>query len=187
MLLEVLPAYTESRKPKMPNTYLLIAKTTLASPTSVITFSGIPATYTDLCLKLSVRGTTGGTFNEYIEIRVNGDTGSNYARTLLYTDDGTTIKSFRNASAAYVYVAGVPSAGNTSNTFANAEYYIPNYNSSNMKPMAISHVGDANTTASYLIQQAGQWVGTSAITSISLTGNSFAANSSFYLYGIKNS
>jgi hypothetical protein len=121
-------------------------------------------------------------------IRFNNDSGSNYVRKEIY-GSGTSAASYGGTATAfeYVYFNGSTS---TANTFGNFEMYIPNYASSNKKSFSIDNAREGNATSGDLQLEAGLWTGTAAISSIKFidqtTGN-FVVNSTFYLYGIKNS
>lgn len=173
----------------MANTYTLIASATGNGSSGSVTFSSIPATYTDLKVVMSSRDSDTTSTANNTNIQFNGDTGSNYnSRTLV--DLVGTVYSFSNTDTAISYL-NHNSAGSssTANTFDNTEIYIPNYLSSNQKSVSIDCVVENNSTLGYLWLTAGIWTGTSAITSIKIstgTGN-YVTGSTFYLYGIKNS
>jgi hypothetical protein len=175
----------------MPATYTLIASNTLSSNTISVTFSAIPATFTDLVLRISNRSTASGLINGLTRITFNG-TATNYSDTSLNAG-GTTVGSFRNTNNTYFdpLVGAGDSSGNTSNTFNSIEIYIPSYGATQNK--AISAVGFAEDNSAgnnNMNAQAVLWRNTAAISSITITevgANNFASGSSFFLYGIKNS
>lgn len=75
-------------------TYTPIATQSITgSPTSV-TFSSIPSTYTDLIVVIN--GARSATND--IGVRLNGDTGNNYSRTILYST-GSAVGSVTGAGA----------------------------------------------------------------------------------------
>jgi hypothetical protein len=175
----------------MPTTYKLISSNVLASATGSVTFSSIPSTYTDLTLQMSVR-TNVATLGDRINVTVNGSTTGIYGEILL-RGDGSAIANNYNAnlsSATDIYVNGNTS---TASTFASGELYFPNYAGGTKKTLGIFSAAENNASSG-----AGSYMGllayiidtASAISSIQivpLTGPNFLANSSFYLYGIKNS
>jgi hypothetical protein len=73
----------------MPGTYESIASQTLGSAAASITFSSIPATFTDLRLLLTFTSASGGTQGKII---FNGDTAVNYSRREL-TGSGSAASS----------------------------------------------------------------------------------------------
>lgn len=171
----------------MATTFTLISSNTLSASAASITFSSIPSTYTDLCLKFSARS-TGGDF--YSRLEFNSDTANNYSAIIL-RGTGSAAASLTNASRANTTIySGVNNSSYTAGTFANGEIYIPNYNSSSSKQIGSFAVMENNGATSYMATNAGLYRGTSAITSLQLlidSGFSFDVDSSFYLYGISKS
>jgi hypothetical protein len=166
----------------MPANYVLLEKITVgAAGASSITFSGIPQTgYTDLVVKVSARTTRSAT-QEDLNISYNSSTANFTSRFI--TGTGSGVASY----TATRFYGSVPSATSTSSTFGNIEAYIPNYTSSAFKSASVDYVCENNATAAEEGLVASLWSDTSAITSITITGNSsgnFVANSTFYLYGV---
>ena len=160
----------------------LIEAKTLGSNTSGVTFSSIPQTYTDLKLVMSVRDTITGTGNAWqaFDIYFNGSNTGISGKHLFGTGS-----SAASNSVAYGYAN---EGSTTSNTFSNNEIYISNYTSANYKSYSVEQVTENNATSALSSLIAGLWSSTSAITSItcSALGTAFAADSTFYLYGISN-
>jgi hypothetical protein len=169
----------------MANTYTLIEAKTLGSATTTVSFTSIPQTYTDLVLKLSTRGTTTGSGNAWQAFQI-GFNGVLTNRSYIFAG-GTGAVAISSSSTDIIGQAVEGSS--TANAFANGEVYIPNYTSANYKSVNSDHVTENNATAALAIISAGLWSSTAAITQIDLTPTSgdFAINSTFYLYGIKNS
>jgi hypothetical protein len=175
----------------MANTYTLISSNVLASNTASVTFSSIPATFTDLVLRWSSRSTSA---NASIPTRIiiNGldDTTSNLSETKISTVNSSTVTSSRDSNIWVWQDNYVPGAGGTSNTFGSSELYLPNYTSTSAKPGSRFSVSENNSTTDI---QIGVWAElnrqSAAITSIKIedANANFASGSSFYLYGIKNS
>ena len=164
----------------MPNTYTLIEAKTLSSSTASVTFSTIPATYTDLLVKISARNTAASGLVYY---SFNGNASSRTAR-LLYGDGSAASSVTYNNTDPRVMIMN--ESGYTASSFSNGEMYIPNYTGSNNKSWSSDSVQETNATTAYSYLLAGLWSNTAAITSITFstfTGN-FAANSTFYLYGV---
>ena len=163
----------------MPANYVLLEKITVgAAGASSVTFSGIPQTgYTDLVIKASVRftGTTDWFYGSF-----NGDATSFTARYI----QGNGATAFSSTLTNHFGLGGKSSY--TANTFASTEIYIPNYTSSNYKSISTESVQENNATTVAAHFHAQLWSNTAAITSITLapSGDSFNANSTFYLYGV---
>jgi len=169
----------------MANTFELIASSTVgAGGAADITFSSIPATYTDLCITFSLRDNVAGV-NNNILLTINGST-SGYSERSLYGDGSAVASASRsNVNIGLFYSA---SANATSNTFANGSIYIPNYAGSNNKSISIDVVTENNATTAYAVFNAALWSDSAAITSLKLAANgaSFVQYSTAYLYGVKN-
>ena len=170
----------------MANTYTLIQAQTLASSAASVTFSSIPATYTDLVLRISDRLDGAGT-SVNSNVQFNGDTATNYSRIVL-AGSGTAASSFLNATQTFSrYLSN--GGGATASTFDSTEIYIPSYQISQNKSLSLFSVTETNAVAVDMYATASLWRNTAAITSITLTPSSgnYVSGSSFYLYGIKNS
>jgi len=168
----------------MALTYVAIATTTVESGGAAdIEFTSIPATYTDLLVKLSARGTRALTY-EVIKIEFNGST-ANLSSRQLYGDGSAAGSS----SSGTQIVFDTNAANNTASVFGSHEIYIPNYAGSTNKSVSVNSVMEQNGTTAYPELVAGLWADTSAITSIKLLPAvaNFAQYSTATLYGIKNS
>lgn len=171
----------------MPSSRFLIASNTLGSSAASVTFSGIPATYTDLVLKTSTRKDTA-----YIvtgsKVFLNSDTATNYSTTTLRSN-GTSAESVGGSSSGIELINNASNA--TSNTFSNSELYLPNYNSTVNKPMSYAQAPEHNAATGFNnnFVHAHLYLNSTAISSITISANSgnFVSGSSFFLYGIKNS
>ena len=173
----------------MANTYTLIQAQTLASSAATVTFSSIPATYTDLVLRWSTRDNNAASSNT-IKINFNADTTLIYSFTNIQGYNATAYSN-RSSNNDYLNAYYSDSASATANTYSNGEFYLPNYLSTTSKAMSVAAVYEDNATATGAIgAQAGLYRNTTAISSIALVpaaAASLLATSSFYLYGIKNS
>ena len=166
----------------MPATYKKIASVTVtASTAAAIEFTSIPATYTDLVIKTSLRSTN-ASINPGLLININGNN-TGLSTRLLYGD----------GSAAASYTAtdeiGTPAGDNaTASTFGNAEIYFPNYAGSTNKSFSVDTVNENNATSATQYLTAGLRSNTDAITSILLkpaSSASFKQYSTATLYGIR--
>ena len=170
----------------MPTTYKAIATVTVGSGgAATITFSSIPATYTDLCVLLSVRSDRSFT-NDSLGLKPNGST-SNRSGRFLEANGATAGSSTSTSEIAYAALTGNTA---TSPTFSNILVYCPNYTSSNYKSFSAEGVSENNSTTANMSMNAWLWSNTSAITSlefVSATGANFMQYSTATLYGIKNS
>lgn len=168
----------------MANTFELISSVTVGSGGAAsIDFTSIPATYTDLCLKVSARDTRSQTANDF-SMRFNGSTSNLSSRAVFGTGSAAASGNWTTGLAGVV-----PSATATSNTFANIEIYIPNYAGSSYKSASIDSVMENNGTQGEDWLIAWLWSNTVAVNQITLVPNasaSFVQYSTAYLYGVKN-
>jgi hypothetical protein len=165
----------------MAKTYEPIATTTLTSAAANITFSSIPATYTDLILVLNVAIASGGGGESVI--RFNSDSGSNYSNTYLY-GNGTSALSARNTNST---VGRVSYSASFTTTVGNMNYIVQvqNYSNSTTNKTFLSRANNAANAADAIV---GLWRSTSAITSIQFfysDSSNIITGSSATLYGIK--
>lgn len=169
----------------MPNTYVKIASNTIGSGgVASVTFSSIPATYTDLILKVSCRTTRTASNLNILYVTLNTVTTNQTARFLY--GDGSGLASGVDTNI-WGLVASTDAA--TTSTFGNSELVIPNYAAAYNKSMAMDGVSETNASSAYAIMSSGLWSSTAAINSISLassTGNTIKEFSTFTLYGISN-
>jgi len=171
-------------------TYTLISSQVLGSSAASVTFSSIPSTYNDLKLVVSARGDSSSATG-LIQMYLNNDSGTNYSFTYIL-GNSSAASSTRYSSITVNNSISFDEATSTTSTFGSSEIYIPNYNSTSSKPFFNINVTENNSSAADsadIKAVASLYSGTSGISSITLltASNNFVANSSFYLYGIKNS
>jgi hypothetical protein len=155
-------------------TYTPLANVTLASATSTVTFSSIPATYRDLVVVVNGGATTNGN----VRIALNSDTNdSNFS--MVYMDNaGTGSFASGNASARLLNFNGFME--NNLNT--NYLVQIMDYSTTNKHKTYLSR---SNNAANGVAAIVGRWSNTSAVTSLGIISQgSFIASTTFNLYGI---
>ena len=168
----------------MPATYDRIATTTLGSANSTITFSSIPATYTDLRWVLTLPNTALSSGND-IYVRYNSDSSSLYSATSLDGDgaNATSVNNPNNDKGIANYQISYPSTTNpfllTSDIFS--------YTGSTFKTSLQTASGDRNGAGGGVSRNVILYRSTSAITSITIFFNTanFAVGTTATLYGIK--
>jgi hypothetical protein len=172
----------------MANTFELIQSHTLAGTQTTVTFSSIPQTYRDLYLVICGRHNTNYDYGNVVVLATLNGGNAGFAQKRLYGGTGTGSDGYTLGNGT---TWGLQLAGNntTANSFGNAMVYIANYSqSSYAKAIFIDSVGLSAASGWENDLCANHWSSTNAITSIGLSpsGGSFVANSTFYLYGIKN-
>lgn len=172
----------------MTDTYRALATVTLASPASTVTFSSIPTSYRDLVLVANARSTRANTA-DFLALRVNGDSGTNYTFVLAAaSSEGGTSSSFP-AAANYMQGLDVHAANNTANVFTHTTFDFIDYSVTDKHKTALVKQNAVGVVGLVTTMFANRWASTAAINSISLslpyTGpSSFTAGSTFDLYGI---
>ena len=163
-----------------------------AGGTSEISFTSIPGTYTDLCLKASIRSS--GSTGTYDAVKFKINTSSSNISVKNTYGTGTSVGSESPGTTDSNVFAYTSNSNNTTNTFGSLEFYIPNYTSTSYaKSISVNNVSETNGSGSILTITSVLWnPGTqTAINSLSITpylgGSTFVQNSTAYLYGIKNS
>jgi hypothetical protein len=163
-------------------TYTLIDSEVLTASAASVTFSAIPATYTDLVLRMSIRKDS--TTFDSIGLRFNGSF-SGYSFTALL-GDGSSASSLRFGPASQGRAYSQAGSSATSNTFGSIELYVANYAVSASKVASAFGASENNATSAQIGTVANLWQDNAAITSIEIINGNFVSGSSFYLYGISN-
>jgi hypothetical protein len=170
----------------MAANYVLLEKITVgAAGAASVTFSSIPQTgYTDLIIKTSTRNTNAVNLINY-RLNFNGSSAVTINERLLYGDGSNPGYAMPTQTGGNTY-GFATGASATANVFANNDYYIANYTSSNHKSVSIDMAHENDGTTAYVGIDATLWASSDAITSITLTPTtpSIGQYSTFYLYGV---
>ena len=171
----------------MATTYTLINSNVLTADANSVSFSSIPATYTDLVLRISARSTRAATDNSFT-IKINGAT-TNYSYTDLY-GNGSSASSSRGTGGTSLSAGIIIGDTDTANTYNSIEIYIPSYTASQSKPISTINAWERNATAGEIHALAQLYSSSTAITSVSVASGDgtwdLKSGSSFYLYGISS-
>lgn len=162
----------------MALTYEPIATTTLGSATATITFSSIPATYTDLKIVFSYIGA-----GNSIRLRFNNDSGTNYAMGLIQ-GNGTTAVGDRSTSQVAVFLPYYNTLGTNIPGLMNIDVF--SYAGSTNKTSLLMAYTDSNGSGGVEVDTF-VWINTSAINRVDLYANSgtMPAGTIATIYGIK--
>jgi len=166
------------------NSYVSISTTTLSTATASITFSSIPATFTHLQLRILVRNTS--TSNGY-SMRMNSDTGNNYARHLLI-GDGSAASAASVTSTSSMVLSDAAISTSTASVFGSSVCDILDYANTNKTKTIRTLGGFDNNGNGGIFFNSGLWFATpAAVTTLTITpdAGNFAQYSQFALYGIK--
>lgn len=163
----------------MPATYEPISTQTLGSAVASVTFSSIPAIYTDLVL-IYEAGNSGDIYDGTFA-RFNSDTGNNYSWTYLL-GNGTSVLSGRESSVSRT------GAGATGASRGVGIIQIMNYANTTTYKTILTRRSVVDYAGYTVGAETGMWRSTAAISTILLfvqSGTNFDSGSTFTLYGIK--
>lgn len=163
----------------MAVTYEKIATNTLGSAASSVTFSSIPATYTDIVAVIN----GGGSANINVSMQFNGDTASNYSITAV-AGDGSSASSTRRTSQTAMRL-DENSFTSTTLGASNLIVSIMNYANTTTYKTVLSRSNNAAAGTSAIV---GLWRATPAAINqvvINAIGGNWITGSTFTLYGIK--
>lgn len=175
-----------------PGDYESIATVTVGTNApSSISFTSIPATYAHLQLRGIARSAyagSGGNLATYI--RINSDSGNNYAFHQMW-GNGSSAQASSGTSQNLIYtIHGGPRTGDLSNTFSAQIIDILDYANTN-KFKTIRTLGGHNlnnSSAQRMALTSGLWQSTSAITRIDFfVEGDIAQYTQMALYGIRGS
>ena len=169
----------------MPATYEPIASVTLGSTSTSVTFSSIPATYTDLVVACSARfGSASGS-----RIRFNSDTATNYSSTYLLGAASAGSGRFSNVTS--IRNNHIWGDATVANQFTPYGVSIQSYSSTSVYKTVLWTYGTggglqgSNSETGKIV---GLWRSTAAITTIEFApfnATSYQIGSTFSLFGIK--
>lgn len=161
------------------STEVAIATTTLGSATSTITFSSIPATYTDLRLVLVARASVD---NSSVAFRLNNDSSTVYSLTSIYGNGSSAVSSRSDGQSR-----GFLQAWNGMMTATTTAYFadIFSYTGSTFKTVLATGNEDVNGAGS-ISSVVNLWRNTAAVNRLDLiaVGANFSIGTTATLYGI---
>ena len=161
-------------------TYDLIASSTLSSAASSITLSGISGSYRDIALVARATKDTAGGDN--FVLRFNDDTGNNY--NFKWGEMYSTSSQWAGSALSQSRII----TSQSFSAFSDAEVgileaHILEYSQTDKNKNVLIRSGRAGGGSTFGI---GEWMDTSAITSITLTttASDFAAGTTLSIYGV---
>lgn len=160
----------------------------LGSAAASVTFSSIPTDFNGLLL-VGCAQASGAALNVDCTIRINSDSGANYAMT---TWDATQaaqnpVGSFTNANTSLIWGIAVPGSTYNANRAGGFSVLWPNYSNATLNKVSLHDMWMGDGGTSYNVHKRwGFWAGTSAMTTLLITcgGSNFTAGSNFLLYGL---
>jgi hypothetical protein len=167
--------------------YELIESTVLGSSTPSVTFSSLgsySSTYKHLQLRIVARTDRASEPGDVVLVRLNGDTGANYAYHQL-SGNGSSVGSGGSSSQTEIWAWRIAGSTATANSFGGMVMDLLDvYATKNKTVRAFSGMtGGLNE----VFLNSGLWNNTASLTTITLDqiGSNFVSGSRFSLYGIK--
>jgi hypothetical protein len=176
--------YTSMSGGNLPSNEYLIQTATMANNNvsevifDVSSFSNI---YKHLKIITSVRGTGG--LDGY-NVQFNGDTGTNYAAHLLYSNGSSVLSAA--ATSANFFSIGLAAPFSETDVYCVSETDILDPFNSTKNTTARVQVGIRTISNPFVQIRSGAWFNTTPVSSIRIYANSgsFAINSRFSIYGV---
>jgi hypothetical protein len=152
-----------------------------AGGATVVTFSNIPSTYQHLQLRCFLNNAGG---NISTSMQFNGDTGTNYAKHLVYGDGASDASSGVDTTASMTFQMY---SGNAANNYSATVMDILDYTNTNKNTTVRGFCGWDNNGSGSVLLGSGLWMNTAAVSTIrfGVAGSNWSQYSSFALYGIK--
>lgn len=168
--------------------YESIATVTVGSGgASSMEFTSIPSTYQHLQVRIVARTNRSAT-GDQLGVRLNSDSGSNYAYHQL-EGDGSSASAYGETGKTWGYAGyGAASATASASIFGATVLDILDYGDMNKNTVLRLHGSYDSNGAGRVNLASALWVNTAAVTSvvvIPLNGTSFAQHSTAALYGLK--
>jgi hypothetical protein len=153
---------------------------------ATVTFSGIPSTYKHLQIRMMARCGSTASGGNYINMRFNADSGSNYTYHALQ-GDGSSATAAGLASQNTIYLQRIANNNDASSIQGVLVTDVLDYQNIN-KYKTIRNLGgyDANGSGRIYLSSS-VWMNSGTVTSIELTPESstFTQYSQFSLFGVK--
>lgn len=167
----------------------LLETVVLGSTTAETTFTGLGSysAYKHLQIRATFRRDAFGYVGANLYLRLNSDSGNNYARHQLKGLESVVYSAAQTSTSVAGYIEG-PANQVAANAFGGAIIDILDFSNSskNTTVRILSGVAGSTSDTSVINLSSGVWLNTNAVTSLTLgagTGN--VSGSRFSLYGIK--
>ena len=152
---------------RITSSYESIASATGTGASGTITFSSIPATYSHLQIRCNAR-TDAGFSSDFIQFRINSDSGANYTYHGL-EGDGSAASAFAGTGETVALGTTITGASASANIMGSAIIDFIDY-ATTTKYKTVRHFGgtDRNGTGATRLES-NLWLNTSAISTITIT------------------
>ncbi len=168
-----------------------IDRTVLSGSTDSVTFTGLTG-YSQIEIAATLRGDYGTGYTAYANMRINGDTGSNYNYMAITNNHSTTVPTYTpNLGVDEIQLSFMPVLNSDANYASVIKIAIPHANNTTFYKNVLIHSAsnykstDGNFTEEY--SAGGQWKNTDAVSSITFypSNGNFIAGCIIDVYGIK--
>jgi hypothetical protein len=178
-------------KPFITGSFESIATANGTGSSATITFSSIPSTYTHLQIRAITRDTSAFNDSYGAKLKINSDTGSNYASHYLLGNGSSAIAASQGVSITPPNCMQTAGGGMAANVFSATIIDILDYKNTNKYKTVrvLTGVEPNSATGDNVGLQSALWMNTNAITQIDITsdsGGNWATGTQFALYGIKS-
>lgn len=166
----------------------LLETTLISADTASVTFSSLgsyASTYKHFQIRATMRAN--GTTLTFFRLRLNGDTGTNYASHRLL-GNGSAVTSSASTSSIAMFLGNRLPGDSTANSFTTSVIDILDFGSSSKNTTVRNLSGFSDGVNGHnIVLSSGLWNNTAAVTSIEVSSasDSFVSGSRFSLYGVK--
>lgn len=165
-----------------------IATTVAAGGETSITLSAIPQTYVALQLRVLSKDSVNATGTDYVDLRFNADSGTNYAyHSLQGSGSAASASGSATQNTIRCYYGQTRGGATLANMFGASIIDIHDYASTTRNKTVRSFSGADTNGGGGIALNSGVWLNTAAVTSVTLLSggsNTWAAGSRFELYGL---
>jgi hypothetical protein len=167
----------------------LISSSVLGSAVATVTFSSIPQVFGSLLL-VGLGQSSAAAFNTDGTIRINADSGTNYAMTTWDASQAAQnpVGAFTNANTSLIWGLAVPGTSFNVGRAGGFSVLWPGYSTTTLNKVSLHDMWGGDGGTSYIVHKRwGFWAGSAGITSLLLTcglGANFTVGSYFALYGM---
>lgn len=176
----------------MATTFVIIANYTANGNPGAIDFTSIPQTYDALALFINARSSR-SSYADDVKMIINNNASISCNNIRGYGTAGSAISQDGGNSTSNNFIGISNALTDQQFMFGPNEYYFPNYSNTTLKKSIVCTGGSTINNANAYQQAwgAATFQTTNAITQITLSGyndtsNTWIQDSTFYLYGIKN-
>lgn len=165
-----------------PNAFVLLETTILSSNASSISFSSIDQSYKHLQLRMTTRNDP----YSNLLLRLNSDSGGNYAYHDLSGNGGSVSASAGTGGQTSIVLTTTATTNQTSNVFSGVICDILDYTNTSKNTTVRTLGGVSDTSYNHIQLRSGVWLDTSAVTALSIGHNgNLVSGTRISLYGVK--